>query len=127
MRHSECIFAAEEDCPKLAVELTCEDCGKHKVYETIEQAIRDYTSLGEAFTEIFAMFKTLIDGNGTTVSIETPTESFFVANRVMTTLLSENDELSVNERYYRRLTFYFFSILIDEFKTEEYGIIKYLN
>ena len=127
MKHKDCIFVAEEDCPKEKINLTCADCAKHKTYETIEKAVRDFTGLGENYTEIFTLHKKLIDGHGTTVDIETPVESIFSVNRVMANLLSNNPCETHLDVMYRRLIFYFFKIIIDEFEEEEYNNEGYIH
>jgi len=127
MRHENCIFADEDDCPKEAIHLTCEECKQHKLYETIERAVRDFTGLGEAFTEVFELHKTLIDNNGKSVEIKIPDKSIFLINHVMATFLSRDPETTEEGKIYRRLIFYFFSILIDDFESDEYKVKSLLN
>lgn len=115
-----CIFTTEEDCSKLAVNLTCEDCEKYKHYETIEKAMNDFVSLGESFNDLFALCNTLLKNNGTLVKLEVPVESIQKIKRVMTSFLTSKEELSREEIMYRRLTFYFFGIVVDEFSENEY-------
>jgi len=120
MRHDECIFAAEEDCPKEHIKLSCEDCGKFKYYESIKKAVDDFTAMGDAFTDMFVLCNNLIKGNGKTVEIDMPLESIHKINRVMTTFLSKNGAETSEDVVYKRLIFYFFGIVVDEFETEEY-------
>ena len=122
-----CIFTAEEDCPKLAVNLTCEDCEKYKHYETIEKAVNDFVSLGESFNDLFAMCNILLKNNGTSVKLEVPVESIQKINRVMIALLTVKEDQTEYEVIYRRLIFYFFSIIVDEFIENEYTEDTLLN
>lgn len=115
-----CVFVREDDCPKEAVRLTCEECEKSKHYETITKAIEDFTSLGESFTDLFTLCNNLIANNRTTVEIDIPVESIYKINRVMSAFLSAKEKFTTDEMMYRRLIFYFFDIIIDEFNEEEY-------
>jgi len=121
MRHKDCIFAVEEDCPKEVIGLTCADCEKNKSYEVIKKAIDDFTSLGESFTDLFVLCNNLLANNGTTVEIAMPLNSVHKINRVMTAFLSKDGMASEEDPVYRRLIFYFFGIVVDEFESEEYN------
>jgi len=127
MRHEDCIFADEEDCPKDKIKITCSECLRDKSYETIERAVRDFTALGEAYTEIFVLLKKLIDHDGKTVSIVTPVDSAVVVNKVMTAILTKDPALTREDAVYRRLIFCFFGILVDQFNEEEYVEDTYLH
>lgn len=122
-----CVFADELDCPKEAIHLTCEECEKHKHYETIEKAVEDFISLGDSFTDLFQMLKTMQDNDSKKVTVDIPAESIYKINRVMTTFLSSREQFTEEETIYRRLIFYFFSIVIDEFNQEEYTEDTFLN
>lgn len=121
-----CVFVDEDDCPKLAVHLTCEECEKYKHYETIEKAVNDFVSLGESFTDLFQMLQTMQKHNGKNIAVDYPIESIHKINRVMTAFLTAKENLSREEIMYRRLIFYFFDIIIDEFNENEYTD-TYLN
>ena len=127
MKHENCIFVSEEDCPKNAVGITCEQCFKNRYYDTINFAVKDFTGLGASFTDVFILFKQLIDGNGKTVKIETPVDSMFAINRVMTAILGIEHGTDERGNLYKRLMFYFFSIVIDEFNNAEYKENQYLH
>ena len=122
-----CVFAAEEDCPKEKIGLTCENCIKHKHYEVIENAVQDFVSLGESFTDLFLLCNKLFAENGKTVSLDVPVESLHKINRVMTALLTVKEDQTEYEVIYRRLIFYFFSIIVDEFIENEYTEDTLLN
>lgn len=115
-----CVFVSEDDCPKEAVRLTCEECEKHKHYETITKAVEDFASLGESFTDLFAFCNKLVANNGTTAEVVIPVESIHKINRVMNAFLTAREDFTGDETMYRRLIFYFFDIVIDEFNEEEY-------
>lgn len=127
MRHENCIFMSESDCPLEQIKIDCETCKINNLTETIQNALEDYTQLGEAFTDVFNMFKKLIDNDGKTVAIETSIEHIFIINRVITTFLSDEEKTEQKDIVYQRLIFYFFKILIEEFENKEYEehIIKY--
>ena len=127
MCHENCIFAAKEDCPKDAIELTCEECFRNKYHEDILKAINDFTSLGAAFVEVFEVLQTLIDNDGKTVKIRIPHESSKIVNRVMNALLAVRLELDCHEQIYKKLIFYFFGNLVDEFESKEYEKTDYLH
>jgi len=95
----------------------------------IEQAVNDFISLGESFTDIFLFCNKLMKHSGKKRELEMPLSSTRIINRVMTAFLSqkENEELEKGEVVYRRLIFYFFSILIDEFEIKEYTETRYVN
>lgn len=120
MRHEDCIFEKEEDCLKESIGITCNDCKEYRHHETIEKAIRDFGSLGESFEEVFTVFQKLLNNDGELVEIKTPAEHFLVVNRVMNSLLSTNENLTISRIMYRRLIFHLFGFLIDEFKETEY-------
>lgn len=119
MRHKNCIFVSEDDCPKNEIKITCEECFKNKYYEIIENATRDFVGLGESFTEIFQLHKQLIDADGGTVSIKTPVESIMLVNRVMATFLSATKAATEKEHVYQKLIVYFFGIVVDDYETIE--------
>jgi hypothetical protein len=124
MRHKECIFDSEDICPKNAIDLTCDDCIRNKSYEIINMAVKDFTGLGESFTTLFAMLKKIIDHDGKTVEITTPVSEIVSINRAMTTVLSKTPPDSESEKIYRRLMFYFFKIIAEEFESAEYETEK---
>lgn len=127
MRHENCIFMSESDCPLEQIKIDCETCKINNLTETIQNTLEDYTKLGEAFTDVFNMFKKLIDNDGKTITIETPIEHIFIINRVITAFLSDEEKTEQKDIVYQRLIFYFFKILIEEFENKEYveHIIKY--
>ena len=120
MKRDECIFMEEEDCPKIGIGLSCDECIANKHYETIERAVNDFVSLGESFTAIFEMCNVLIKNNGSSVKLSIPVEDISKVHRVMTALLTTQEKLTAEEIIYRRLIFYFFSLIIDEFNDSEY-------
>ena len=126
MKHNDCIFACEDDCPKHEINLTCDDCFKNKTYEVIEKAVRDFTGLGESYTKIFSLLKTLMDADGKTVKIETPVDASLSVNRVMTALLNKDPEIG-NSKVYQKLIFYFFRIIIDQYYEAEYDKNEYIH
>jgi hypothetical protein len=117
MRHEECIFAAEEDCPKEVIGLNCKACGENKSYVQMKKAIDDFVALGDSFTEIFVFCSKLIQKED---KVSMPIESIQKVNRVMTAFLRENKDSESADKIYTRLIFYFFSIVVDEFEEEEY-------
>lgn len=123
----ECVFADEVDCPKDSVGLDCDECIKHKHYQVIENAVQDFVSLGESFTDLFLLCNKLFAENGKTVSLDVPVESLHKINRVMTALLTVKEDQTAQEVIYRRLIFYFFSIIVDEFIENEYTEDTLLN
>ena len=127
MKHKDCIFVAEDDCPKEHVQIDCIDCEKYKYHETIGRAVKDFTGLGESYTAIFELHKKLIDGHGKTIDIETPVEAIFEVNRVMSAYLSKDRPYDKNEILYRRLVNFFFKIIIDEFEDREYTESDYVH
>lgn len=127
MKNEECIFASEDDCPKDAIKITCEECIKNKHYETIEKATRDFIGLGESFTELFHLHKQLIDADSGTVSIKTPVESIMLVNRVMSTFLSATKAATEKEHVYQKLIVYFFGIVVDDYETIEDTKKDYLH
>lgn len=117
MRHADCIFMSEDDCPKDNINITCEQCGKHKYYEDIELSARDFVALGDSFTALFNVCNDAFNDRKT----GTPMEHVVQAHRVMTSLLSKEDPSTEKKRVYRRLIFYYFSLIIDEFISQEYA------
>ena len=126
-KHKDCIFVAEDDCPKDNISINCKDCEEHKYHETIDQAIHGFVSLGDAFTEVFKMSQQLIEHEGKTVNVSIPVDAISVINRVMTALLTTRELDTNNEIVYRRLIFYFFKIIVAEFEEEEYSEPKLIN
>lgn len=127
MRHERCIFKAEEDCPMKLLGISCTICDTNNLEVVIKRAVDDYTGMGEAYEALFAMLKNLFDSNGKQVDVKVPHEEILLINRVMTTLLSEVDPQTQEAVCYRRLIFYFFKILVDEFESEEYGATKFVH
>lgn len=129
MKDENCIFAAVEDCPKDEIKISCPECIENKYYDVIKQAVDDFTSLGESFTDLFLFCNKLMGHSGETSEQVILSESTHKINRVMTAFLSqkENEELAKNEVVYRRLIFYFFSIFIDDFESKEYTETRYVN
>lgn len=125
MKDENCIFAAVEDCPKDEIKISCADCIEKKYYDVIKQAVDDFTSLGESFTDMFLFCNKLMKHS----ELEMPLDSTHKIHRVMTAFLSqkENEELAKGDVVYRRLIFYFISILIDEFEIKEYTETRYVN
>lgn len=116
-----CIFASEDDCPKNAIRLTCEECEKHMRYKIIEKAVEDFTSLGESFTNMFVFWNKLCSERETKVlGVDAPIDSIIKINKVMSCLLTTREAFTEEETVYRRLIFYFFNIIIDEFNESEY-------
>ena len=128
MKHENCIFVSEDDCPKDKIHLTCEECFKNQYQEVINQAVKDFTGLGASFTEVFGMFNSLILANdGKAIKLITPVQSMHSIGRVMTAILRSVPVISDNDKIYRRLMFYFFHVIIDEFEAEEYKENQYLH
>jgi hypothetical protein len=128
MRHSDCIFVAEEDCPKERVCLNCDQCFKYKSYETIEGAVRDFTGLGEDTNNIFKIFQFMVENQGKSVEVVVPEKELLSVNRVMAALLaSKKEDEHFNDQLYRRLIFCFFRIIIDEFEEKEYNKPSYIH
>jgi len=129
MKDENCIFVAVDDCPKDEIKISCADCIENKYYDVIKQAVDDFTSLGESFTDLFLFCNKLMKRSEETSEQEIPLDSTYKINRVMTAFLSqkENEELARGEVVYRRLIFYFYSILIDEFEIKEYTETRYVN
>jgi len=127
MKHENCIFLEEDLCPREEIELTCEKCLENKAYEVIEKAVRDFSGSGEAFQEIFDIFKQLMDNDGSSITIKTPVDSIFLINRFITAMLGTSIEISENEKLYRRIIFYLLRNLIDEFESEEYKKTTFIN
>ena len=88
MRHKDCIFVREDDCPKEELRISCEVCEKHKYTEEIKRAVADYESLGEAFRAVFTTMNTLIKNDGGKVEVEVPVDSAHILNRVAVALLA---------------------------------------
>ena len=109
--NSICVFVSEEDCPKNNIDLSCEECEANNLYEVIENALKDFVSLGEDFTEIFTLCKTLLKNNGTKVKVQVPVESIHRVARVVNSLLSKSDKTTIQEILYQRLIFHFFDII----------------
>lgn len=123
---NECVFADEIDCPKDSVGLDCDECIKNKHYQVIENALNDFVSLGDAFTELFTLCnKIMKEHNGIELTI--PRENINKIHRVMTAFLTTREQLNAEETLYRRLIFHFFSLIIDEFKADEYKEDAYLH
>lgn len=129
MKDENCIFAAEVDCPKDEIKISCPECIENRYYDVIKQAVDDFASLGESFTDMFLFCNKLMKHSGKTSELEIPLDSTHKINRVMTAFLSEkeNEELAKGELVYRKLIFYFFRILIDEFESKEYTETRYVN
>ena len=126
MKHENCIFVSEDDCPKDKIHLTCEECFKNQYQEVINQAVKDFTGLGASFTKVFEVFRQLIAGNGKTIALETPVQSMHSISRAITAIFGNTSKIG-NEKIYQRLMFYFFHIIIDEFEEEEYKENQYLH
>ncbi len=120
MKHKDCIFVCEDDCPLDTVGFSCEDCEQNSLTVTIKQAVDDYVALGESFEQVLKLLKTLIANDGKTVAISTPVAATHIINRVITALLGTTPLMDKDKIVYRRLIFYFFKILIAEFEEEEY-------
>ena len=118
MKHENCIFVSEDDCPKDNIHITCEECFKNQYHEVINQAVKDFTGLGASFTEVFEVFRQLLDGDGKSIKLVTPVPSMHSIGRVMTAILRSSPVISANDKIYRRLMFYFFHIIIEEFEDE---------
>lgn len=118
----ECIFESEEDCPKKGIRLSCDECVKNKHYETIEKAVNDFVSLGDSFTALFVMCNGIMRNDGSVAELTVPVDDINIIHRTMTSVLTARgkEELTKEEIVYRRLIFYFFSLIIDEFNEEEY-------
>lgn len=127
MRHERCIFLAEEDCPMHLLGLSCQVCDDDKLEVVIKQAVDDFVSMGENFEALFGMLKILMDNDGKPVDVKLPADEILSINRAMTTLLSDTEVKTEAEICYRRLIFYFFKILVDEFESEEYGATKFTH
>ena len=127
MRHKDCIFAAEEDCPKDSIHLTCKECEEHRAYEIIERAIRDFTGMGESFEGLFELLKKLVDSDGQSVEIKIPAESILLINRVFASFLSSTPAEAESEKIYKRMLFRCFRIFVDEFESEEYKEKAYVH
>ena len=128
MKHENCIFVSEDNCPKDHVHITSEECLKNQYHKVINQAVKDFTGLGAFFTEIFGMFNSLILADkGESIKLITPVQSMHSIGRVMTAILRSVPVISDNDKIYRRLMFYFFHIIIDEFEEEEYKENQYLH
>lgn len=127
MRHERCIFKEEEDCPMKLLGLSCEMCNINKLEVVIKQAVDDFTGLGESFEALFGMMKILFDSEGKPVELNVPYEKTLSINRAMTALLSENEAVTQEDICYKRLIFYFFKIIVDEFESEEYGVAKFVH
>lgn len=120
MKHKDCIFVSEDDCPLDTVGFSCKDCEQDNLTVTIKQAVDDYVALGESLEQILKLLKTLISNDGKTVTVSTPVEATHIINRVVTALLGITPLMDKDKIVYRRLIFYFFKILIAEFEEEEY-------
>lgn len=129
IKNINCIFVAVEDCPKDEIRISCVECIENKYYGVINQAVDDFTSLGESFTDMFLFCNKLMKHSGETSELEIVLDSTQKINRVMTAFLSqkENEEMAKADVVYRRLIFYLFSILIDEFEIKEYTKSRYVN
>ena len=129
MKYDECVFVSVEDCPKDEIKISCSECIENRYYELIEQAVNDFASLDESFTDLFLFCSKLMNHNEKTNELEIPLNSTQKINRVMTAFLSqkENEELPKGGVIYKRLIFYFFSILIEEFESKEYTESRYVN
>ncbi len=129
MKNENCIFAAEVDCPKDEIKLSCAECIENRYYDVIKQAVDDFASLGESFTDLFLFFNKLMKHSGKSSELEIPLDSTHKVNRVMTAFLSqkENEELAKEDVVYKRLIFYFFRILTDEYESKEYTETRYVN
>ena len=88
MKHENCIFASVEDCPKDEIKISCAECIENRYYDVIKQAVDDFASLGESFTELFLFFNKLMKHSGKTNELEKPLGSAQKINRVMTAFLS---------------------------------------
>ena len=95
----------------------------------IKQAVDDFTSFRESFTDLFLFCSKLMKHSCEISELEMPFDSAHKINRVMTAFLSqkENEEMANGDVVYRRLIFYFFSILISEFERKEYTKSPFLN
>lgn len=129
LKHKECVFASVEDCPKDEIKISCSECIENRYYDVIEQAVNDFVSLDESFTDLFIFCSKLINYRGKISELEIPLDSTQKINRVITAFLSqkENEELQKVDVVYKRLIFYFFSILIEEFESKEYTETRYVN
>jgi len=127
MRHERCIFNAEEDCPMKLLGLSCQVCDDNKLEVVVKQAVDDFVGMGENFEQLFAMLKTLMDSNGESVDVKRPADEILSINRAMTALLSDTEPQTQEAVCYRRLIFYFFKIIVDEFESEEYGATKFTH
>lgn len=129
MKDENCIFASVEDCPKDEISISCVECIENKYYDVIKQAACDFSSLGESFSDMFILFNKLMTHCVEISELEISLDSTHKINRVMTAFLGqkENEELPKGGVVYRRLIYYFFSILIDDFETKEYTEFRYVN
>jgi len=129
LKYDESVFVSVEDCPKDEIKISCSECIENRYYELIEQAVNDFASLDESFTDLFLFCSKLMNHNEKTNELEIPLNSTQKINRVMTAFLSqkENEELPKGGVVYKRLIFYFFSILIEEFESKEYTESRYVN
>lgn len=129
MNNENCIFSGEVDCPKDKIKISCPECIENSYHDVIEQAVDDFTSLGESFTDLFLFCNKFMRHGGKTSELKMPLSSTHKINRVMTAFLrqKENEELPKGGIVYRKLIFNFFSILIDEFENKEYVEARYVN
>ena len=129
MNDENCIFAEEVDCPKDKIKIACPECIENSYHDVIKQAVDDFTSLGESFTDLFLFCNKFMRHSGKTSELKMPLSSTHRINRVMTAFLrqKENKELPKGGIVYRKLMFNFLSILIDEFENKEYTKTRYVN
>ena len=127
MPEIDCIFEDVNDCPLKDMQVTCEACGKGNLTGIIKRAVSDFTKLGPAFVDVFNTFNSLIHNDGKVVEVAIPADSIHVINRVINTLFSIEETTSEEQVVYKRLIFYFFDNLIQEFKQREYGVNKYIH
>jgi hypothetical protein len=122
MTEPDCFFEDKEDCPIRSTYTSCQDCVDRKYAETVKQAVEDYEALGESFSDVFQLFNKMISPSEKLVELLIPLDKIHIINRVIVALFNDNTERTAEEALYRRLIYYCFRVMIDEFEKEEYDI-----